>query len=125
MERLEIEQSDYTPYVILDKASNMLEVGGRSLPENAIEFFNPIIGWLVAYSETPNVKTIFNFKLEYFNTPSSKKILDILTILEEIKGAGKDVLINWYYDVDDKDMIAAGKEFAEFVELDFEFICIK
>lgn len=123
MKRLEIEQSEYTPYIIFDKEINILEVGGRSLPENAIDFFNPIIGWLLDYAENPNLKTVFNFKLEYFNTPSSKKILDILTILEDIKCTGKDVLINWYYDDDDKDMIAAGKEFAEFVELDFDFIC--
>ncbi|OFX61113.1 MAG: nuclear pore complex subunit [Bacteroidetes bacterium GWA2_30_7] len=122
MERLEIEKSDYTPYVIFDKSKNLLELGGRSLPENAIEFYNPIIGWLIEYSEKPNAKTIFDIKLEYFNTPSSKKILDILTIMEEIQRSGKDVIINWYYDIEDKDMIDAGKEFAEFVELKFNFI---
>lgn len=122
MERLEIVQSDYTPYVILDKNKNLLELGGRSLPENAIDFFNPVIGWLIDYSENPNTETILNFKLDYFNTPSSKKILDILTIMEDIERTGKKVIINWYYDIDDKDMYVAGKEFAELVELKFEFI---
>lgn len=123
MERLEIEQSEYTPYAILDKINNVLELGGRSLPENAIDFFDPIIGWLLQYSKKPNPKTFFNFKMEYFNTPSSKKMLDILTIMEEIRDSGIEVIINWYYDRDDKDMIDAGKEFAELVDLKFEFIC--
>ena len=64
MERLEIEQSEYTPYAILDKINNILELGGRSLPENAIDFFDPIIGWLLQYSKVPNPKTSFNFKME-------------------------------------------------------------
>ncbi|OFX25598.1 MAG: nuclear pore complex subunit [Bacteroidetes bacterium GWA2_31_9] len=123
MERLEIEQSEYTPYAILDKINNILELGGRSLPENAIDFFDPIIGWLLQYSKVPNPKTSFNFKMEYFNTPSSKKMLDILTIMEEIRDSGIEVIINWHYDIDDKDMIDAGKEFAELVDLKFEFIC--
>jgi hypothetical protein len=60
---------------------------------------------------------LFTFKLEYFNTASSKLILDVLSALEEIEG----VTIDWYFHEDDEDMEEAGEEFSELVEIPFEF----
>jgi hypothetical protein len=55
--------------------------------------------------------------LEYFNTASSKLILDVLSALEDIK----DMKILWYFHEDDEDMEEAGQEFSELVEIPFEF----
>ena len=65
-------------------------------------------------------KTIFNFKLVYFNTASSKLLLDILMKLEEIHEAGNDVLIRWHFPEDDEDMEEAGEEYADIVDVPFE-----
>ena len=117
MEIINLEGTEDTPKVILDKGSGTFEISGRSLPEDAADFFQPILEWIGIYAGDANPSTIFQFKLEYFNTASSKLILDVLSDLEDIEGMS----IVWYYDEDDEDMQEAGEEFSELVEIPFEF----
>jgi hypothetical protein len=42
--------------------------------------------------------------MEYFNTSSSKVVLDILKKIDQLSLIGKDVEINWYYEYDDPDL---------------------
>jgi hypothetical protein len=116
MQAINIESTEDTPKVILDASAGKFEMSGRSLPEDAAEFYQPILDWLDAYNSSPNPETTFEVKLEYFNTASSKLILDVLTKLEDIDG----VTIHWYYYEDDEDMEEAGEEFSELIEVEFE-----
>ncbi|MFQ3579957.1 MAG: DUF1987 domain-containing protein [Bacteroidales bacterium] len=122
MEPIKLQGTDDTPSVILDKANGIFEFSGRSLPEDVNAFYEPILEWLSEYSESPNEQTVVNFKLVYFNTASSKLILDILMKFEEINEKGSDVLIRWFYPEDDEDMQEAGEEYADIVEIPFEQI---
>lgn len=117
MEILNLEGTEDTPKIILDKKNGIFEISGRSLPEDSAEFYRPVLEWIAKYSAEPNPATEFVFKLEYFNTASSKLILDVLSALEDIKG----MKINWYFHEDDEDMEEAGQEFSELVEIPFEF----
>ncbi|MBN2485857.1 MAG: DUF1987 domain-containing protein [Bacteroidales bacterium] len=120
METIKIQGTEDTPKVILDKEKEVMEISGRSLPEDVASFYDPILTWLDEYASAPNKKTVFNFKLVYFNTASSKLLLDILMKLEEIHEAGNDVLIRWHYPEDDEDMEEAGEEYADIVDVPFE-----
>lgn len=120
MEVLNIEPTDETPGVMLDASNNNFVFKGRSLPEDVTQFYTPILDWLQEYAKNPNPKTDVTFRLDYFNTASSKMILDMLMVLEEVQTEGKEVLINWYYMDGDEDMEEAGEEFQEIVELPFE-----
>ena len=122
MEKLRIEQTDDRPFVILDKENNRFEISGKSLPEDVIEFFLPVLNWLRNYKNEPAELTEFNFKLIYFNTASSKLILDILMILEEINEKGNKVVVKWHAMKEDEDMQEAGEEYEEMVDLTFEHI---
>jgi len=117
MEPININGTEDTPKITLDKLSGIFEISGRSLPEDAAEFYNPVLSWLDSYSKAHNPSTDFILKLEYFNTASSKLILDLLSKVEPIKGAK----ITWYHFSDDEDMLEAGQEFSELVEVPFEF----
>lgn len=117
MEILNLEGTADTPKIILDKENRIFEISGRSLPEDSAEFYKPVIEWITRYGQQPHPVTEFVFKLEYFNTSSSKLILDILSALEEIEG----MKIRWCYPEDDEDMEEAGKEFSELVEIPFEY----
>lgn len=117
MQIINLEGTEDTPKILLDKNNGIFEISGRSLPEDSAEFYNPVIEWLEEYKSNPNGSTDFIFKLEYFNTASSKLILDLLSQLEDIPGA----TIHWYYHEDDEDMQEAGEEFSELVEVPFEF----
>src|SRR5688572_10312649 len=111
MEILNLEGTADTPKIILDKGRSIFEISGRSLPEDSADFYKPVLEWIEAYTREPNPVTEFVFKLEYFNTSSSKLILDILSALEAIGG----MKIEWCYPEDDEDMEEAGKEFSELV----------
>jgi hypothetical protein len=120
METIKIQGSEDTPKIILDAGNDILEISGRSLPEDVSSFYEPVLNWLNEYAEDPNKKTVFNFKLTYFNTASSKLLLDILMKLEEMHEKGQDVLIRWHYPEDDEDMAEAGEEYADIVDVPFE-----
>lgn len=120
METIKIQGTEDTPKIMLDKENEIFEISGRSLPEDVSAFYEPVLNWLNEYAENPNKKTIFNFKLTYFNTASSKLLLDILMKLEEMHGKGQDVLIKWHYPEDDEDMAEAGEEYADIVDVPFE-----
>ncbi len=122
METIKIKGTDDTPSVILDPENEVFEISGRSLPEDVASFYGPILTWLDEYGEDANDKTVFCFKLVYFNTASSKALLDILMKLEEMHENGKEILIKWYYPDDDEDMEEAGEEYAEIVDVPFEQI---
>lgn len=117
MEILLLEGTEDTPKILFDKGNGIFEISGRSLPEDSAEFYQPVLDWINEYSTDPNPATDFVFKLEYFNTASSKLILDILSALEDIEG----VTIFWYFHDDDEDMEEAGEEFSELVDLPFEY----
>jgi len=116
MEIINLEGTEDTPKIILDKTNKIFEISGRSLPEDSSEFYQPVLEWLGEYGNDPLPETIFDFKLEYFNTASSKLILDVLTALEDIENAK----IHWYFYEDDEDMEEAGEEFSELVDVEFE-----
>lgn len=124
MDVIKIMGTDDTPSVTLDAGKDVFEISGRSLPEDVAAFYNPIIEWMDKYNQSPKPKTVFNFKLVYFNTASSKMLLDILMKLEELHNAGKEVLVKWHYAEDDEDMKEAGEEYADIVDVPFEQIAV-
>src|SRR5690606_26089112 len=104
MEILNLEGTEDTPKIMLDKSNGIFVYSGRSLPEDSEEFYRTILDWIERYGESPNPSTEFVFKLEYFNTASSKLILVVFSALEDIKG----MKIIWYFHEDDEDMEEAG-----------------
>ena len=113
-----ISPTEDTPGIKLDAASEIFEISGRSLPEDVVKFYKPILDWLDDYSKSPNSSTIFDFKLSYFNTASSKIILDIFMKLEKIS----NITIKWHYPSDDEDMMEAGEEYSDIVDVPIEMV---
>jgi len=119
-EKLIIDSTEDTPKVIFDAENKIFQISERSLPENAIGFYDSLLNWLTQYSKNPIELTIFDFKLEYFNTASAKQIAKILLILENI-GKKKNVVINWYFKKEDADMLSSGTRFSKLINLNFNF----
>jgi len=122
MDTLRLEETDDSPKVILDSDNNVFELSGKSLPENVVRFYEPILEWLDNYASAANTQTNFLFKLEYFNTASAKLILDILLKLEKIHADGNEVFISWHANEEDEDMQDSGKAYADMIEIPFEHI---
>ena len=122
MESINIAATDETPAVVLDASSSTFEMKVKSLPEDVTAFYDPILEWLDGYAASPNSQTDFRFEMAYFNTASSKMLLDIMMKLEEIHEDGSTVKIIWCYLEDDEDMEEAGEEYSDIVEVPFDMV---
>jgi Domain of unknown function (DUF1987). len=122
MESLLIEGTAKTPNIRFDGNQGLIEIKGRSIPENSIEFYKPLVDWLDKYAQNPKTTTKVNVQLEYFNTSSSKCILDVFKKLETIHKANHEVVINWYYEEDDEDMLEAGEDYESIIRIPFKMI---
>ncbi|MGC6531762.1 MAG: DUF1987 domain-containing protein [Flavobacteriales bacterium] len=119
MEDIQIEGTAKTPTVSFSSASGTLEIKGRSIPENSIEFYKPLIDWIESYARQSKDTTQVNIQLEYFNTSSSKCILDLFKKLE---GVGGEIVVQWYYEEDDEDMLEAGEDYEAIINIPFKMI---
>jgi hypothetical protein len=120
---LKIAGTEDTPEIFFNTDTNEFMISGRSLPEDVTSFYAPVFEWMNEFSENHSGKATFKFKLEYFNTASSKIILDILMKLEEMVQDSKiNLKIEWHYSEADDDMLEAGEEYKELVELPFNLI---
>ena len=122
MEAISIEGTAKTPTVKFDAQAGIFEIKGRSIPENSIEFYKPLVDWLDEYAKGPLPLTQVNVQLEYFNTSSSKCILDVFKKLETISKGSSEVLVNWYYEEDDEDMLEAGEDYESIIRVPFKMI---
>jgi hypothetical protein len=125
MEPIIIEGTPKTPSIRFDSTKGIFEIKGRSIPENSVEFYKPLIDWLEAYKATPLAKTIVSIRLEYFNTSSSKCILDVFKKLEAIHKTRNEVEVDWYYEEDDEDMLEAGEDYESIIRVPFKMVEIK
>lgn len=117
MENLEIEGTNRSPDIRFDCENNILEIKGKSYPSNATDYYGPVFSWLKAYLEQlKGQQCIVNIELVYFNSSTSKILLEFFMILEGAFNNGKNVSVNWIYDEEDEDNLEYGEEFQEDLE---------
>ena len=124
MMRLMIKkETKFTPYIELDPERGIVEIRGKSYPENSFEFYKPIMEWIENYFQSPQKLTKLNIELVYFNSSSSKFLFDLFEFLENRTGSESKIVINWIYDKENDMIEEAGQEFqAEFPKLDIRLI---
>jgi hypothetical protein len=125
LEKLEIKAGLDTPKIDFDPITGDLHIEGKSFPPNVAEFYKPVLEWLEKYLQQPAAETKLHLKLEYFNTASSKIIMDMLYKLEEFSKKGGKVKVIWYYPEDDEDMQETGIEYSELLDIPFELVSYK
>ena len=111
MKNVHSEGTIKTPEIILDADFGVIELIGKSLPENASDIYDPILNWIDEYMQNPAETTTVNFRFEYLNSRSLKFILDILRKMKVLYQKEYKVTANWYVDPDDEDMIEIGEDF--------------
>ena len=121
---IQIEAKDNLPKVIFNEAEGTLLISGKSYPQNADQFYLPIISKLSNYLNHPKNKTIINLEIEYFQTTSQRFLLQILSMF--LKAIPKENLeINWFYsseDEDEEDYVFAGHEIEKILNTEFNSI---
>jgi len=103
------------------KENGSLEMSGRSIPENSVDFYQPALDWVGEYAKQPASETRLVVKLEYFNTSTSKCLIEMFRKLETITDKST-VKIEWHYEEEDEDMMESGKDFQHILKIPLELI---
>ena len=122
MENLYREMTKDTPEINFNIETGELFITGASYPENSIAFYEPVIDLINAYFRQFDKKLTLNVKLSYFNTSSSKALLDIFDILDDKYNEGRKIEVNWHYRDDYETILENGEEFAEDLSFPFNLI---
>ena len=124
MENLILEPTKSTPLVRFDAGAHSLEIKGESYPENAAKFYSPLFKWLDDYLEAKGgEQTEVNLEIIYFNSSSSKALMNFFDRLEEAAQAGKNIVVNWRYHEENETAQECGEEFMEDLEaLNFNMV---
>jgi len=118
MENIYMESSSRTPLINFDFDEGKLELRGRSIPENSKKMFEPLFSWMDKYAENPKPVTKVTLALEYFNTSSSKCLLDFLKRLDDMHTSGNTkVEAKWIYEFDDPQMLEAGENYQQMISM--------
>lgn len=108
-----------TPEVKFELEPLSMAISGRSIPENSIEFYQPLLSWVDQNLTSPDLSIDISFRLEYFNTSSSKCIMDLLKRVEKSPVAAT---VLWYYEDEDEDMLEAGEDYDAIIDIPFKLI---
>jgi len=122
MESISIKETEATPSIEFNPEKGLLIIKGRSHPENAKNFYGPLIDWCESYSQDPPEKTVLRIQLEHFNTISSKSLLDVFRSLKPLQDEGKEFIVKWFYEADDEELLDAGQTYQEITGLNFEMV---
>lgn len=118
---LTIIETEKTPSVRFNSKTGVLDISGKSLTENAFEFYKPLLDKIKEYINAPSEQTTVNITFEYFNTASSKSMMDLILAFEPLQKQGK-LTINWFYESGDDDMFEVAEDFKDKTKMSINII---
>jgi hypothetical protein len=122
MEIIRIEKTNNTPSIYIDEANMLCRIEGSSFPEDAYEVYQHVLDWLSRVGENIDSELVVEFDYDFLNSISHKKVWQILHELKQLYKIGKQVKVLWYYDENDEDIMEAGEDLAELMNIPFELI---
>ena len=96
-----IESTSKTPQIDFNTLTGDLILSGRSIPENATEFYDPLFYWVNKYAKKSRPTTNLRINLEYFNTASSIWLAKIVKSLSRIQKSDSMLFIHLYFNIEE------------------------
>lgn len=130
MNRFFLEGTEFTPEIIFDIDTRKFSFKGVSRPEDVVKFFQPAMNWLKELDQEiathGNIKYVIpsihiEFCLSYFNSSSSKMLLQLLQYIKKIQAKGIEIVVDWYYDQSDEQMYEDGMDLSDSVDIPFNY----
>jgi hypothetical protein len=123
MQEIRIRPTKNSPEIIMNP-DGFIKIRGRSIHENVNVFYIPVSSWITEYIEDPAEITYVEMKLEYFNSASAKVFIQLLQKLTYVQLKNKKLVLNWFYEEGDEDILERGEYFASILEIPFNFVKI-
>lgn len=124
MEKYLSTPSHTTPYIYFNPEHELLEMKGNSTLVNAREVFGNLYDALSNFKKSIYPKLNVNIQLEYFNTSTYKCLLETMIRLKEMKSTGKNIVVNWYYNIEDEDALEHGEDIAQLSGMNMNLVGI-
>ncbi|MBI2968199.1 MAG: DUF1987 domain-containing protein [Bacteroidetes bacterium] len=121
MNRLYIIEGTNTPKIYFDPDNNQFEITGKSFPEHAKKFYQPVFDWFRNFQPVKNQLTM-NLRFHYISTSSILVISELLKTLSDIGRNGCKVTVRWHYDKDDDDLRATGEDLIGLTSCEIELV---
>jgi hypothetical protein len=120
--KIKIDETDDTPSVDFDIEKNVLRIAGPSFPENAPDFYNPIIAEVCNIDPKSPGQLVIELEFSILSSASNKMVYEMLVKLEKIFYLGKAMIIRWIYEGFDEDMVDEGLGYKANLKIDFELV---
>lgn len=124
MDDLYIAPERDKPEVDFKFSRHYLSLRGESFPENAVAFYAPVVSALMNYlAATRDQEITVEFELRYFNSSSTKILLNVFRMLDQASSNDNKVRVNWRHDPDDDTVLEFGNDIAtDFITLDYQAV---
>jgi len=117
MDNLIIKATKDSPEIFFDCVKNILEIKGKLYPEDAAKFYSQLFDWLNEYiDQLEDQECVVNLEIIYFNSSSSKALMNFFDILDDAASEGKKITVNWKFREEDDNIMESGEEYQEDVE---------
>ena len=112
------------PEVDFKFSQHHLTLRGESFPENALAFYGPITSALMEYlGGTQGQDIRVDIELRYFNSSSTKILLNLFRMLDQASSNRNVVHLNWYHDAEDDTVLDFGNDVAQdFITLKYQAV---
>jgi len=129
MKTLSIDATHNSPAIILNAENLEFKISGDSHPENSQKLFEPIIKWFEEFLDFAKNQLLVTeskliIALDYFNSSTAKCLFDVIAKYSELSLHGYQTKVYWHYEFDDDDVLEAGKDLAEMLNIEFDFVPI-
>lgn len=122
MEKFLARPTHTTPYIYFNPENKILEMKGSSTLVNARDVFSELFKALGLFEKSIYSELKVDIQLDYFNTSTYKCLLETMIYLNNIKSTGKDIVVNWYYNIEDEDALEQGEDIAQLSGLHLNLI---
>ncbi|MEO7430993.1 MAG: SiaC family regulatory phosphoprotein [Dokdonella sp.] len=124
MNNLSLVATATTPAVDFNASTGLVALSGESYPENAFEFFKPLLAWVADYVRQSSGPLSAEIALSYLNTSSVKSVMDLLDQFEAAHRAGRTVAVHWHYQQENERALEMIEEFKDEVTLPFFIVAV-
>jgi len=115
--KIQREATVNTPSILFDFENHDFVISGESFPEDVNYFYDPILVPFAEYIDAAEGLEIrFEVRLIYFNSTTSRILLDFIERLDDAAKRDNQVKIVWAHAKDDDNMEEFGEEFEEDIE---------
>jgi len=116
MDPLQTNATPNTPALSCDPAAGGISIAGESYPENAASLFQPLLDWVHGFLTQEghiHQPMVVDIDLKYFNSATSRILMQLFDLLDAAARDGRDVVVNWHHHAHNEMAEEYGEEFRE------------